>query len=301
MLVTEVLHSVGWPAGIGSLTVLWVHVATALVLVPLAIWHVLARKTRLSAGKTLTRRNLIRTGGLVSVAVVAVRRRPRHRAGTTPRGRPAVHRIARAVLARSGRAPGDVVARRPDPRARWRLLEGGDRGRRRWTLASLGDLAVLPIDDVTAVLDCTSGWYSNQEWHGVRLDRLVEPGTAPGVVAWSATGYARRFPVSDLDSMWLVTEVGGDPLSPGHGFQSASWHPTGGFWWVKWVIRLEPPAFPGGSVALSAHVSVARPPTSRRAAESCMGLRTNTAFGSGSRSRPSRRRRDRWSPIAPRG
>ena len=39
VLVTGVLHSVGWPAGIGSLTVLWVHVATALVLVPLAIWH----------------------------------------------------------------------------------------------------------------------------------------------------------------------------------------------------------------------------------------------------------------------
>ena len=72
----------------------------------------------------LTRRNLIRTGGLVSAAAVTWFAADRAIAsGPPPRGRPAIHRIARAVLARSGRSPGDVVARRPDPRNRWRLLE----------------------------------------------------------------------------------------------------------------------------------------------------------------------------------
>ena len=33
--------------------------------------------------------------------------------------------------------------------------------------------------------------------------------------------------MSDLGSMWLVTEVGGKPLSPGHGFPARIVAPAG--------------------------------------------------------------------------
>ncbi len=240
VLVTGVLHSVGWPAGIGSLTVLWVHVATALVLVPLAIWHVLARKT-LPRRQDLTRRNLIRTGGLVSVAVVAWFAADRAIALARL---PGADRRFTGSHERSSLDPAGLPVtswlddRTPElDGASWSVaIEDAAGGRS----LGLDDLAILPMDEVTAILDCTSGWYSNQEWRGVRLDRVIEPGTARSLVAWSATGYARRFPVSDVGSIWLVTEVGGKPLSPGHGFPARIVAPARrGFWWVKWVVRLE--------------------------------------------------------------
>ena len=78
-----------------------------------------------------------------------------------------------------------------------------------WTLrvgpARLGLDAVLalPHERFTAVLDCTSGWFSSQEWDGVRLSTLL---TAAGVSrdGWrslevrSVTGYARWFGVASV-------------------------------------------------------------------------------------------------------
>jgi hypothetical protein len=110
---------------------------------------------------------------------------------------------------------------------------------------TLADLETMPQDTFPAILDCTGGWYSEQDWTGVRLDRLVDPGTSRSFVAWSATGYARRFPIADLKSTWLVTRLGGEPLSPGHGFPARIVAPARrGFWWVKWVTRIEPSAVP---------------------------------------------------------
>jgi DMSO/TMAO reductase YedYZ molybdopterin-dependent catalytic subunit len=105
---------------------------------------------------------------------------------------------------------------------------------------SLQDLELRPDEHVSAVLDCTSGWYSRQEWSGVRLDRLIRT-DAPAVLVRSATGYTRRFPTRDLDRLWLVTSVGGRPLSAGHGFPARIVAPgRRGFWWVKWVVAIEP-------------------------------------------------------------
>ena len=240
VLLTGILHSIGWPGGFGSLTVLWVHVVAALVLVPLAIWHVLARKT-LPRRQDLSRRNLIRTGGLLSAAAVAWFAADRAIALARL---PGADRRFTGSHERSSLDPvGLPVTSWLDDRtpeidgSSWSLVVedvGGGRSLR------LDDLAALQMDDLTAILDCTSGWFSSQVWRGVRLDRLVQPGSARSLVAWSATGYARRFPVSDMGSMWLVTEVGGEPLSPGHGFPARIVAPARrGFWWVKWVVRLE--------------------------------------------------------------
>ena len=123
--------------------------------------------------------------------------------------------------------------------ASWRL----DTGERRLTLQ---ELEGLPRERLAAVLDCTGGWYSRQEWEGVRLDRLVAVEDASSVVVRSATGYQRRFPVTDLSRLWLAVRLGGRPLSRGHGFPARLVAPgRRGFWWVKWVVELETSPPPG--------------------------------------------------------
>jgi predicted Abi (CAAX) family protease len=69
-LVTGVLNTVGVPERLGRFTVLWVHIAASLVLLPLLGWHVLARKTR-PRSTDVSRRNVLRISGLVSAAAVA--------------------------------------------------------------------------------------------------------------------------------------------------------------------------------------------------------------------------------------
>ena len=102
------------------------------------------------------------------------------------------------------------------------------------------ELAALPRETITATLDCTSGWYSTQEWSGVRLDRLLGEPDAASIAVRSVTGYTRRFPARDADRLWLVFELGGAPLSSGHGFPARIAAPgRRGFWWVKWVESIE--------------------------------------------------------------
>ena len=124
-----------------------------------------------------------------------------------------------------------------DPRA-WRLAAGG----RDWSYDEL-----FAFDDgLTATLDCTGGFFSTQEWSGVRLDRLIgrnPAGLAVRVV--SVTGYDRRFPIERAGSLLLATRFGGQPLDPGHGFPARLVVPDGrGFWWVKWVSAVEVDGLP---------------------------------------------------------
>ena len=99
-------------------------------------------------------------------------------------------------------------------------------------------------DDVDALLDCTSGWYSRQRWSGTRLDRLLARAGARGEAAHirvvSHTGYRWSFPLDDARSLLLATHVGDDPLSHGHGAPVRLVAPgRRGFQWVKWVVRIE--------------------------------------------------------------
>ena len=75
----------------------------------------------------------------------------------------------------------------------------------------------------------------------MRLDRLVgDDDDARSLVVVSSTGYGRRFPIADAGSMLLATRAGGIPLSAGHGFPARLVAPgRRGFWWVKWVERVE--------------------------------------------------------------
>lgn len=128
VLLTGIMHTTGTVPHIDPFTVLWIHVATAaLLLVPLISWHFLARKTS-PRSTDLTRRNLLRLGGLTSLAgVLWFGSRSFHRSHPAARFQSKVHRIPRAFFLRSGGNPGYVMVGRSDPNCRPAFMARHDR------------------------------------------------------------------------------------------------------------------------------------------------------------------------------
>lgn len=224
-LVSGLLHRFG-VREMGPVDAMQIHVGVGLVVAPLAVWHVVARPVR-PRRSDLSRRAVLRAGVLGAAAGAAwlVLPAARHRfTGSQERGSgdpeamPVTQWLNDTVPAVDGAA--------------WRLAAPG----RPWSLDDLDAAG----DAVEATLDCTGGWYAVQRWHGTRLDRLL--GDAPGqtVVVRSVTGYARRFPRSDAAHLLVATRVGGEALSPGHGYPARLVAPgRRGFWWVKWIESIE--------------------------------------------------------------
>lgn len=244
-IFTGVLHATGLGVSLGPVTSLQVHVGAALGVIPLAVWHVLARPVR-PRRTDLTRRNLLRVGTLLGGAVL---------------GYAAAEGFVRVTALPGGerRFTGsyEVGSLRPDalPVTQW--LDDGvqyvDPRVWRLTVVTAGEARELSYEEVAlfrdrvrAVLDCTGGWYSEQVWEGVRLDRLIpDPGEARSVVVRSVTGYSRRLPAGDLPNLMLAVRLGGESLPPGHGFPARLVAPgRRGFWWVKWVSHIETTAAP---------------------------------------------------------
>lgn len=95
-----------------------------------------------------------------------------------------------------------------------------------------------------ALLDCTSGWYTVQEWQGLRVGNLLEQGQPTDEAAYvrfvSVTGYRWSIPIEEARETLLATHVGGEQLSHGHGRPLRLVAPgRRGFQWVKWVHRVE--------------------------------------------------------------
>jgi hypothetical protein len=233
---TGVAHAIGW----SSLLVMQIHVAAALGTIPLVIWHVLVRPVR-PRRTDLSRRSLLRAGVVAGGSVAAF---AAVEGLVRVTGAPGAERRSTGSYERGSFAPDAMPVTQwlddADPRIRatdWRLevrTPGGDRA------LSYDELARYD-DRVRVTLDCTGGWFATQDWSGVRLDRLLEGAEdVRSVVVTSATGYARRFPVADSASILLATSVGGEPLGTGHGFPARLVAPgRRGFWWVKWVERIE--------------------------------------------------------------
>ena len=239
----------GRSLSVGGWTVLTLHAWVGLVLVPIVAVHLLPRRWRLlrpgpaalprAAGR-ISRRSVLAAGGLVAVggAVAAVSNlldaaNGGNRRFTGSRNLPA-----------GGIPPTTTFFGEPTPSvdaAAWQVAVTGRVGRPgSWSLAAL---AALEETDLTAILDCTSGWAIETGWRGVQLGRLLDAaGPSPAarrVTIRSVTGWSAVFPLAEARDCLLATAVASQPLPAGNGAPLRLVAPDRrGLDWVKWVDRI---------------------------------------------------------------
>ncbi|MFC7097635.1 molybdopterin-dependent oxidoreductase [Halobaculum marinum] len=245
-LATGVFWVLGGNVPIFAWTTLNLHVGLGLLLVPLVLWHL---RGRYHSPRALDpdRRNALKVGALLLAGTVAWRATEtadralggasRRFTGSKPTGD-----LYDTETEGGGFPVTSWVADDPDPvdRDAWTLsvrglvdeelaLDGGEVGAER---------------TLEATLDCTSGWYTVQEWGGVRVGDLLDAAGVDERTRYvrftSVTGYRWSLPVEEARDALLATHVGGRRLSHGHGAPMRLVAPgRRGFQWVKWVESVE--------------------------------------------------------------
>jgi DMSO/TMAO reductase YedYZ molybdopterin-dependent catalytic subunit len=242
-LILTLAIGMAWTLNLISFDLLWgyspmnVHVALGIGLLPFVGWHMLKRRRQnIVSAPVLSRRSALRVGGLGLATLL---------------GWQAIERLAPAVRLATGSKPSVSFSGNAFPAEIWLFdsvptIDSAD-----WRLGvgiralSLDELISLHQPrSVQAVLDCTSGWWSEQNWSGVSLlDVLRRDGSAARateVAVVSTTGHRIVLPLDELDSAVLATHVGGEPLAPAHGFPLRLVVPgRRGYHWVKWIARID--------------------------------------------------------------
>jgi DMSO/TMAO reductase YedYZ molybdopterin-dependent catalytic subunit len=232
---------------IGPWTILTLHVWAALALVPIAAAHLVPRRWRLlrprpRAGTPLiSRRTLLASATLGVLGVTAWTA-----ANVLDAVQGGVRRFTGSRWLPAGGVPpvttffGEATA--PIDPESWRLrIHGLVAEPRSMTLT---DLATIRETDVTAVLDCTSGWAIETGWHGIPLAAVLDLGVpssqARGVTIRSVTGWYAHLPLGEARRAFLATGVAGQPLAHGNGAPLRLVVPDRrGLEWVKWVDEIE--------------------------------------------------------------
>ena len=248
LLVTTLALGFAWsyagPFGAAWFSGVSWHIYVGAALVPVLAWHAVIYTKRLPLSFWVERRWALRLAGIAVAGIAFTQAAEAASAFVRPGGSARRFTGSYDAARRYGsRFPvvSWIADRAPhvDP-AGWRLSVTGAVERP----LSLGYSDLKASRDVTAVIDCTGGWYSEQSWSGVGLDELLAmAGPSPdaaSVTVRSATGYYRRFSMSEARSYILATHVGDAPLSRGHGFPTRLVAPDKrGFEWVKWVDEIE--------------------------------------------------------------
>jgi hypothetical protein len=234
-LAAGIAHSLADARAVGGLTVMQVHVGAAVAAVPFAIVHLVRRPTAVRR-TDVSRRNLLRGLGVLGggaliygaleglSGLLALPGSARRFTGSHERGSHDPERMP--VTQWLNDSVPSINA------AGWRLQVRSGGNVRHWSLDEL----VQHEGPLTATLDCTGGWYSEQDWSAVPLRVVLSSVEGRSVMVRSTTGYSRRFPRRDVDHLFLATSAAGAPLSPGHGYLIRLVAPgRRGFWWVKWV------------------------------------------------------------------
>ncbi len=232
-----------WTLNLISFDLLWgyspmnIHVALGVLLLPFVAWHMLSRRRQnLASLPVRSRRSMLRVAGL-SVATLV--------------GWQAIERLAPAVRLPSGSKPTASFSANGYPAEIWLFDSVPSLDAATWHLTALGQQFTLaelsgshPRREVQAVLDCTSGWWSEQVWSGPGLMDVLRsagvPDTATQIAVTSVTGHRIVLPLMDLENAVLATHVGDEPLSPGHGYPMRLTVPgRRGYQWVKWVDSID--------------------------------------------------------------
>lgn len=233
------LNTTGVVRSVAGARSMWLHVALALAILPFLVWHVVARQRTHRIDPS--RRTFLRTATLGVVAAgIYVATGAAVRLSGLPGGR--------------RRFTGSYEGGSFDPQAmpqyywlndttpsvdadEWRLTVTDADGTYRLAYHELAGYDTT----IRATLDCTSGWFAEQDWTGVPVARLIRSrGDARSLYVHSVTGYWIRLPVDEIDGLLLATRVGGEPLRPGHGYPVRLVVPDRrGYWWVKWVDGIE--------------------------------------------------------------
>ena len=234
-----------------------VHMVFGVAVAALLVVH-LTYRWRRPARTDLDRRAAVTYAGLVAVAAV------------TWAGQRTLNRVLELAAPRrfTGSREEDSLSGNAFPTTSWVADDPDPVDPETWTLrvggrvsspfeAGYEELATDEADgggrdDVPAtraLLDCTSGWYSVQDWRGVRVGDLLDRAGADPDAEWvrftSVTGYRWSLPVDEARDTLLATHVGAEPLSHGHGFPLRLVAPgRRGFQWVKWVESVEVRARP---------------------------------------------------------
>ncbi|WP_281194957.1 molybdopterin-dependent oxidoreductase [Halorubrum sp. F4] len=264
---TGTLWVVGVDVRVSYWTLLSVHVGFGLLLVPLVAFHAATRFRPPRRVDFEGRRTAVQYGVLLIAGAIAYRLQQGANALLSMNG---TNRRFTGSQPREGDGNDAFpvtswVADDPDPidRASYRLSVTG-------LVAEPREFAAdeLGGDETAALLDCTSGWYTVQEWGGIRVGDLLEaaggversgnrggsvdgvadaPDDADGDVPdpayvrfVSVTGYRWSLPLAEAQDALLATHVGGERLTHGHGGPVRLVAPgRRGFQWVKWVVRVE--------------------------------------------------------------
>lgn len=226
------LHAVGgWRTYLGLLP-MQLHVGAAVAAVALLVAHTAMHHGRARSRPLLRRTDLTRRRALLGSGVIAGSAALWVVAPGLPRRQTGSHEVGTGDIAR---VPVTQWMFDPVPRiapAAWQLRTPD----RSFDLAAI---AALPQSTVRAVLDCTGGWFTEQEWRGVALSALGL-GQGASIEVVSTTGYRRRFPAQEAGTLLLATHLAGRPLSAGHGGPARIVAPgRRGFWWVKWVASID--------------------------------------------------------------
>jgi DMSO/TMAO reductase YedYZ molybdopterin-dependent catalytic subunit len=237
-----------WSTGItpapGGYSLLAWHDALGAVLAVAVGAHMAFRAKRLRVRDLAHRRQFLTTVGVGAGALVVARAQRPFEALFALRGAKRRFTGSYEVGSFAGNAFPSTswVADNPRPIGldSYRLAVGGLVTRK----LSLPLAELVPVDELTATLDCTGGFYSTQRWRGVGLDRLLAwAGVARGaghVRVASRTGYRWSFALDDARQLLLATHVGDQPLSHEHGAPVRLVAPSArGFQWVKWVDRID--------------------------------------------------------------
>lgn len=249
LLLIVLLSGLWWtfygPQYLLGFSLVSLHIYLAVALLALVLWHVIAYRWILKRPQARDRRAFLSASflGAAGLAAWAL-------TGQAKRwlALPGARRRFTGSYERASFSPNfptvSWINDRPAPIApeAWRLTVGG--AVRRPLTLDYGQLLALADREQQAILDCTGGWYSEQEWRGLPVSALLalaQPTPeSRSLTLRSVTGYRRRFALARGDELLLATHVAGQALSHGHGFPLRLVVPgERGVHWVKWLTHIE--------------------------------------------------------------